>query len=72
METAAGTKLKREKEEGLNSIKTVNKGSTRLQLHSLIPGDALVGRANPQEHSGVQEVLGPHSEKWFHCWKDIW
>ena len=29
LETAAGTKLKREKGEGLNSIKTVNKGSTK-------------------------------------------
>ena len=28
LETAAGTKLKREKGEGLNSIKTVNKGCT--------------------------------------------
>ena len=35
LETATGTKLKREKGEGLNSIKTVNKGSTKaatLQL----------------------------------------
>ena len=29
LETAAGTKLKREKGEGLNSIKTVNKGSAK-------------------------------------------
>ena len=29
METATGTKLKREKGEGLNSIKTVNKGSAK-------------------------------------------
>ena len=29
LETAAGTKLKSEKGEGLNSIKTVNKGSTK-------------------------------------------
>ena len=43
METAAGTKLKREKGrkekgEGLNSIKTVNKGSAKAatpQLHNL-------------------------------------
>ena len=37
LETAAGPKLKREKGEGLNSIKTVNKGSTKsatLQLHT--------------------------------------
>ena len=56
LETAAGTKLKREK----------------LQLHSSIPGSALVGRVNPQEDSGVWEVLRPHGKKWFHCWKDIW
>ena len=38
LETAAGTKLKREKGEGLNSIKTVNKGcakSATLQLDIL-------------------------------------
>ena len=29
LETAAGTKLKREKVEGLNSIKTVNMGSAK-------------------------------------------
>ena len=37
LETAAGTKLKREKGEGLNSIKTVNKGSAKVatpQLHT--------------------------------------
>ena len=37
LETAAGTKLKREKGESLNSIKTVNKGRTKaatLQLHT--------------------------------------
>ena len=37
LEIAAGTKLKREKVEGLNSIKTVNKGTTKSatpQLHN--------------------------------------
>ena len=37
LETASGTKLKREKGEGLNSIKTVNKGSVKAatpQLHT--------------------------------------
>ena len=37
LETTAGTKLKREKGQGLNSIKTVNKGSTKSatpQLHT--------------------------------------
>ena len=42
-----------------------------MKLHSSIPGGALVGRANPQEQSGVQEVLGPHGDKQFHCWKDF-
>ena len=31
-----------------------------------------MGRANPQEQSGVREVLRPHREKRLHCWKDIW
>ena len=31
-----------------------------------------MGRANPQEKSGVREVLGPHREKRLHCWKHIW
>ena len=66
LETDTGTKLKREKGEGLNSIKTVNKGSERLQLCSSIPGGALVGRVNPQEQSRVREVLRPHREKRFH------
>ena len=35
----------------------------RLQLRSSIPGSALVGRANPQEQSGVREVLRPLGEK---------
>ena len=35
METAAGTKLKREKGEGLNSIKTVNKGSPKAATPQL-------------------------------------
>ena len=43
-----------------------------MQLHNSIPGGALVGRANPQEQSGVQQILGPHRERWFHGWKDIW
>ena len=36
LEIAAGTKLKREKGEGLNSIKTVNKGSTKAATPQLI------------------------------------
>lgn len=67
-----GLKGRKEKGEGLNSIKTVTKGAQRLQLRSSTPGSALVGKVNPQEQSGVQEVLGPHGEKRFHCWKDIW
>ena len=35
LETAAGTKLKREKGEGLNSIKTVNKRSTKAATPQL-------------------------------------
>ena len=35
LETAAGTKLKREKGEGLNSIKTVNKGSAKAATPQL-------------------------------------
>ena len=31
-----------------------------------------MGRVNPQEQSGVREVLGPHGEKQSHSWKDIW
>ena len=31
-----------------------------LKLRSSIPGGALVRRANPQEQSEVQAVLGPH------------
>ena len=65
LETAAVTELKREegerrkeKGEGLNSMKTV--GAQSLQFCSSIPGGALVGRANPQEQSGVWEVLRPH------------
>ena len=72
LETAAGTKLKREKGDGLNSIVTVTRGAQRLQLCSSIPGSVLVGRANPQEQSGVWEVLRPHAERSFHCWKGIW
>ena len=62
METAAGTELKREKGErrGLTSTKTVNRGGQSLKRRSSIPGGALVGRANPQEQSGVRAVLGPH------------
>ena len=63
--------LKREKGERrwFKFIKTVKRGAQRLQLCSLIPGGARVGRINSQEQSGVWEVLG---EKRFHCWKDIW
>ena len=49
-------KGRKEKGEGLNSNKTVNKGS------SSIPGGALVGRANLQEQSGVREVLRPQGK----------
>ena len=62
-------KGRKEKGEGLNSIKTVNQGSAKAATPQLIPGGALVGRANPQEQSGVREVLRPHWEKQFHCWK---
>ena len=72
LETAAGTKLKREKGEGLNYIKTVNKGNAKAatpQLHTWqcsggkdeSPGTEW-GPAGPQATQG----------KWFHCWKDIW
>ena len=36
METAAGTELKREKGEGLNSIKAINKGSTESETPQLV------------------------------------
>ena len=69
---ALNEKGRKEIGEGLNSIKTINKGSAKAATRSSLPGGALVGRANPQEQSGVREVLGPHGEKRFHCWKDIW
>ena len=62
MKTAARTELKREKGKGLNSIKTINRGSTESELRSLIPGGALVGRVNPQEQSGVQGSSGHREE----------
>ena len=73
METATGTKLKREKGEGLNSIKTINKGSTKAATpQQLDSWQCSGGKGDTQEHSGVCEVLGPHGEKRFHCWKDVW
>ena len=50
-ERAAGTKLKREKGEGLNSIKTVNKGSTKAATLQL----------DTWRCSVVRAVLRPHS-----------
>ena len=78
LETAAGTKLKREKGErrGLNSIKTVNKERAESATPQLDTWQCCGGKGesapSPQEQSGVQEVLGPHGEKRFHCWKVIW
>ena len=75
LETAAGTKLKQEKGEGLNSINTVNKESAESATPQLDTWQCCGGKGesapSPQEQSGVQEVLGPHGEKRFHCWKDI-
>ena len=79
LETAAGTKLKREKGErrkqkgeGLNSIKTINKGSTKAATPQLHTWRCSGGKGESPEQRGVGEVLGPHGEKRFHCWKDIW
>ena len=76
LETATGTKLKSEKgerrKEGLNSIKAVNKGSTKSSNPQLNTWWCSVGKVNPQEQGWVQEVLGPHGEKRFHRWKGIW
>ena len=64
--------MRKEKGEGLNSINTVNKGSAKaatLQFHTW---KCSGGKVNPQAQSGVWEVLGPHGEKRFHCWKGTW
>ena len=71
LEIAAGTKLKREKGEGLNSIKTVNKESAESATPQLDTWQCSGAKGEPQEQSGVREVLGPHGEKRFQCWKDI-
>ena len=64
---------RKEKGEGLNSIKTLKTGGAQsLKLCSSVSGGALVGRVNPLEQSGVQVVHRPHKEKRFHCWTDIW
>ena len=47
METAAGTKLKREKGESLNSIKTVNKGSTKAATPQLDTWQCSGGKGEP-------------------------
>ena len=55
-------KGRKEKGEGFNSTKTINKGSAKAATRSSLPGGALVGRANPQEQSGVWDILEPHGK----------
>ena len=55
LETAAGTKLKREKGEGLNSIKTVNKRSTKAATPPLDTWQCSGGKA---ESPGTEWGLG--------------
>ena len=69
LETATGTKLKREKGEGLNSIKTVNRRSAESATPQL---DTWQCSGEKGESPGAEWGLRPHGEKWFHCWKDIW
>ena len=66
LEIAAGAKLKREKGESLNSIKTVNRGSTKVATLQLNTWWCSGGKGDSQEQSGVREVLRPQGEKWFH------
>ena len=53
LETAEGSKLKREKGEGLNC----KQGEHKVKLRSLIPGGALVGRAISRSRVGYGRFL---------------
>ena len=75
--TAAGTELKREKgrkekREGLNSSKTVNKGSTESATPQIDTWQCSGGKG---EYPGTEWGPGffrPHGERQFPCWEDTW
>ena len=56
-------KGRREKEEDLKSIKIVNKGNANSATPQLDTWQCSGEKGHPEEHNGVQEVLGPHGEK---------
>ena len=58
LETAAGTKLKREKGEGLNSIKTVNKGSTKAATLQLDTWRCSGGKSKSPGTEGSERFSG--------------
>ena len=74
LETATGTKLKgrKEKGEGLNSIKTVNKGSAKAATPELNTWRCSGGKG---KSPGTEWGPGGSQSTWgkaFYCWKDIW
>ena len=64
LDMAAQTKLKWEKGEmrGFKFHSDCKQGAQSLQIHSSVPGSAVVGRANSQEQGWCRRFSG-HSEK---------
>ena len=77
VERATGTEPKREEGErsGFQFHEDcTNRGRAECETPHLIPGGALVGRANPESRvktGGVEEgCLEPHGERRFPCCED--
>ena len=72
VETAAGTELKREKREGLNSIKTINRGSAESETPQLNTWWCSGGKGESPGAEWGPEVFGPHGERRFPCRENTW
>ena len=79
VETAAGTELKREKEErrkekgeGLNSIKTINRGSTESETPQLDTWWCSGGKGESPGAEWGPGVFRLRGERQFPCWEDTW